>query len=217
MVTQRKFDLCSPNLPIDAKTSCYYRIQPPAVSESLAPSSLHVSTPKDTVNLTSYFPPANFIQFQIPISTEVYREAEPSHWHVPSPFQYGPDFNSQAEDDNISSLTNNPCHSCGRYGPTSPVILSSSSTGSLSMEDGGEPFQQLLDPYTTQYFTIPQPILPYVSNVASSTFKSLGNSHNIYTEIVGSPHLTMTPAIDETAIPQAFPDYDANSSHNYYM
>ena len=33
---------CSPNLPsIDPKTSCYYSIKPPVVSESLAPSSSH--------------------------------------------------------------------------------------------------------------------------------------------------------------------------------
>jgi hypothetical protein len=90
------------------------------------------------------------------------------------------------------------------------------------MEDGVEPFQQLLDLYT-QYFTIPQPIpsLPYVSesNAAPSEFESTykfpGNSHDIYTEIVGSSHLTMTPAID--ALPFPLANYDANSPHSYYM
>ena len=64
--TQRKS--CSPNLPLDPKTSCYYSIKPPAVSVSLAPSNLHVTNPQDRVNLASKFSPANF---EIPVSTRV--------------------------------------------------------------------------------------------------------------------------------------------------
>lgn len=185
---------------IDAKTS-NTSIKPPVVSESPAFSSLHVTNPQDAVNLDSYFPPANFAHSQIPVSTRVYRGAEPSH--VPIPFQYGPNFNNQPED-NILSLTNtgNPCQSCGRCDPPS------SSTGSLSMECGADPYQQLLDS-NTQYF-IPQPILPYVSNGPSSFPCS---SYDIYAEITGSSHLTMTSANDGTTLP--FPNFDSNSS--YYM
>ena len=196
--TQRKS--YSSNLPIDAKISCYYSIKPPVVSESLGPSNLHVTTPQDTVDLTTYFPPASLFHSQIPVSTRVYPGAEPSH--VPIPFQYGTDFNSQPED-NIFSLTNNLCQSCGRYDPPS------SSTGSLSMECGVDPFQQLLDS-NSQYF-MSQPTIPYISN-ASSTFP--GNSYDIYGEITGSSHLTMT-ANDETTLPS--PNYDANNLHSYYM
>ena len=66
--TQRKS--CSPNLPLDPKTShgCYDSIKPRAVSVSLAPSNLHVTNPQDRVNLASNFPPANF---EIPVSTRV--------------------------------------------------------------------------------------------------------------------------------------------------
>ena len=212
MATQRK--QCLPNLSIDAKTSCYYSIQPLVVSESaLTPSSLNVTTPQDTVNLaSSCLPPANLVpsHSQIPVSTRVYRGAEPSQ--APLLFQHGPDFNSQAED--IFSLTNNPCQSYGRYDPSYYFLPPSSSTGSLSIEQDVEPYQHWVDP-NTQYF-IPQPILPYVSN-ASSTFPGHSNSDNdIYAEFTGSPHLTMTSTNDGTPLPLAFPNYDANNLHSYY-
>ena len=208
----------SPNLPIEAaKTNCYYHsIQPPVVSESLAPpsSSLDATTPQleDTVNLASYFPPANFVHSPIPVSAGVYCEAEPSHVLIPS-FQYDLDFSSQSEDSNILSLpvTNNPCQSCGRYDPPS------GSTG--SMEYGVEPYQQLVDP-NTQYF-VPQPILPYASNAsATSTVTFPGNSYDvdIFAEIMDSSHLTMMSENNGTTL--LFPNYDTNSppSHtSYYM
>ena len=175
------------------------------MSESLAPSSLHVTTPQGPVNLASCFPPVNCIHSEIPVS---YRDrgVEPSH--VPTSFQYGPDFNIQPED-NILSLTNNPCQSCGRYD------LPSSSTGGLSMECSVDPYQQLPDP-NTPYF-IPQSILPYVSN-ASSTFP--GNSYDIYAEATSSSHLTMTSANDGTTstVTSPFPTYDASSNpYRYYI
>lgn len=166
------------------------------MSESLPISSLPFTTPQDTVNLASYFPPANFVHSQIPVSTRVYRGVDRSH--LPIPFQHGSNFNSQPED-NIFSLTNNPCQSCGRYDPPS------SSTSSLSMEYRVDPpaYQQQLLDSNTQYFIdsfIPQPILPYVSN-GPSTFPC--NSYDIYddAEITGSSHLTMTAANDGTALP----------------
>ena len=220
--TQRKS--CSPNLklPMDPKTSCYYSIKPPfvTVSESLAPSSLHGMNPQDTANLISYVPLANFDHPQFPVSTRMYRAAEPSH--------DSPDFNNQSADDILSS-TNNPCQSCGRYDPP----RASSSTGSLSMECAGgvDPYQfeqlSVLDStQNIQHFIdsfIPQPqrlILPYVSNV-SSIFpgNSHDNSHDIYAEITGSPesHLTMTSANDGTTF--SLPNYDVNNpkAHSYYM
>ena len=174
--------------------------------ESLVPSSLHVANPQGTVNLASCSPPLNFDHCQIPASTRVYRGTELSH--APIPFQYhdGPKFNSQAED-NILSLTNNPCQSCGRFDPPS------SSTSILSMDYDIDPYQleQLLD-NNTQHFIdgfIVQPTLPYVSNAFS------GNSYDISTEITGSSdsHLTMTTANDGTTLP--FPNYDSNNG--YYM
>ena len=190
MVTQRKS--CRPCL-VDPKTSCYHSIKHAGVSESLAPSSMHVTNPRDTADLAS-----------LPNS-----ETEPSQ----VPFQYGPDFNlNNQSEDNILSLTNNPCQSCGRYDPPS------SSTGSLSMEYGVDPYQlqQLLDP-NTQYFIdsfIPQPISPYVSNA------SPGNSYgdrDIYAEITGSSesHFPMALAIDGSTLP--FPNYYADNPHSYYM
>jgi hypothetical protein len=185
------------------------------VSESIAPSSLHVATrnPQDTADLASHFPVANFDHFQTQVSTRVYHGTEPSQARVP--FQYGPDFNSQPED-NILSLANNPCHSCGRYDPPS------SSTGSLSMEYGVDPYQlqQLLDP-NTQYFIdsfIPQPstsIPPYVSNASSispASVNSYNDSADIYAEITGSSesHLTLP-------FPNYDHDSDANNHHSYYM
>lgn len=206
----------SPNLPIDAKTNCYYSIQPPDVSESLAPQT------QDTIlNLDSYLPPANSVHSQSPISTRVHRQggAEPSgSYGVPVPY---PNFNAHpAAEDNILSLTStgNPCQSCGRYDPSCHIIPSSSSTGSLNMEYGVEPYQQFLDP-NTQYF-IPQPIQPYVSN-ASSTVTFPGHSYDIYAAITGSSDLMMTSesANDETVTALPFPNssYDTKYPHNYYM
>ena len=195
--------LTLPSSAIGPETSCYHSIKHAGVSESLAPSSMHVKNPRDTADLASL---ANFDQSQIPVSTRVYhRETEPSQ----VPFQYGPDFNNQQED-NILSLTNNPCQSCGRYDPPS------SSTGSLSMEYGVDPYrlQQLLDP-NTQYFIdsfIPQPISPYVSNA------SPGNSYgDIYAEITGSSesHFPMALENDGTTLP--FPNYYTDNPHSYHM
>ena len=165
-----------------------------------APSCAHdtIPSPQDTaraarVNLvTSYFPSAEFVQSQleIPSSAQVYPE-ELSH--VPFPFQYDLDFNSQALAEDVFSLTCDPYH----FLPPS----SSTQSGRLSMEHRVEPHQQWLrmDPNIP---IIPQTILSY----ASSTYT--GNSDNdIFAEITGSSHLT--PPNDGT-----FPTYDANS---YYM
>ena len=220
MATQRK-SLCS-HLPIDTNTSYYYSIpSTPLVASESASSKSHVTTPQDTVNLTSsYFPPADFDHPQMPGSTQAYLGEEPSHG-VPISFQYDLDFNSQAED--IFPWTNNPCQSySGRYDPSSSChghfLPPSNSPASFSMEHGLEPYQQWLDP-NTQY-VIPQTIPSYESNASSSTFP--GNSDNdIYAaEIAGSSHFMMTSANDGTETTLSSPNYDsdANNLHNYsYM
>lgn len=166
MATQRK--LCSPNLPINTKASCYYSIRPPVMPESVAP--LHVTTPQDssqdTPYLASYFPVSP--ESCLDNATRVYPGAETSGSYVPMiPF---PDFNSNQ--DNIHSMTNNPCQSYGRYANDHQLercdsipLSESSSTGSLSMEYGDEPYQWI----DTQYYSIPQSILSNVSNT-STTF-----------------------------------------------
>ena len=180
---------------VDPKISCYYSTKPAVVSESLAPSSMHVTNPQDTADSdpASYFLPFDFDLSQV-LPTQVYRETELSKSQVP--FQYGLDldFNNQPE----NSLAYDP---------------PSSSTGSLSMDCDVDPYQlqQSLDP-NTQYFIdsfIPQPMSPYVSNT------SPGNSHSdFYAEITGSSESHfMTSANDGTSSP--FPNYDANNPHNY--
>ena len=194
------------------RLAVYYSIQQPqpiVLSESIAPSYLHITTPQDTVinsASSSYFPPADFVHSQIPVSTQ----AELSYY-TPVPFQY-----TQPED--IFSLTNNPCQWCGRYDPSRHFIPPSSS----SMEHGVEPYQQFewLDSNLNTQYCVPLPIpsLPYVPN-ASSTFP--GNSDNdIYaddiTGIVGSSHLASESPNDATSF-LPFQNYDANSNlHSYY-
>jgi hypothetical protein len=200
--------LCS-HFPIDTtKTNCYYSIQPHVdvvVSESLAtPSSSHVMTPQDTaVDLASpYFLPDDFVHSLLPPSAPVYLGAEPSSSHVPIPFQYDLDFNSQALAEDIFSST--------YYDPSCHFIPPSTSTqaGRLNME----PYQQWLpvDP-NSHIFPRPQPIpsLSYDFN-ASSSFP--GNSDNdIFADIAGS-----SASNDGTGTTLPFPtsSYDANS---YYL
>jgi hypothetical protein len=184
------------------------------VSES-APSSLpHVTTPprQETVNLaraSSYFPQADLVQ--IPVSTQVYRGApEPAHVPISGSFQYDPDHlnhDSQADSEDIFSLTNNPCQSYGRYDPSYHLLPPFSSTASSGLEHGVEPYQWL--DQNAQYLSILQ---SYISN-ASSTFPgNPGNSDNnndIYAEFRST---AMTSANDGTL---PFPNYDANNLHYY--
>ena len=190
---------------------------------SIKPRALVVATPQDTVvSLAS--PPADFVHPQIAASSESqvhYLGAEPSH-RVPISFQYDlDDLNTQAED--IFSLTNNSCQSyAGQYNPDSFFLPPSSSTSSLSMEHGVEPYhwQQCPDPIT-QYI-IPQTNPPYES-YASSAFPQAGDSvNNIYAEIPGSSHLMMSANLNDgtltgltlnTLLP--FPDYHPNDFHSY--
>ena len=207
---QRK--LCSPNLPIDTKRSCYYsiRVQPPVVSESVAP--LHVTT-QDTLYLASCFPPANFVHSQIPVSerclddaARVNPGAEP--FYMPIPFPYGLDNDSQSAN-NILSTTNNPCQSYGRYANNdqSCDFLPSSSTGMEYCDERYQQWLESLDPNT--YSIIPHSILS--NHDASTTFH--GNSYNdimLYAEIAGT-------ALGSDGTTSHFPNYDANNPHSYYM
>lgn len=119
----------------------------------------------------------------------------------PSPFQYDPDLNGQAEDIfSTHTSTGNPCQSYGRYDPNSLIFPPSSSTGGLGMEHGVEPYQQWLDPYFISQHFVPN---------MSSTFP--GNSDNDIFEFTGN--LTMTSANDENTL--TFPTYDLHG--NYYM
>ena len=202
-------------LPIaDPKTSCYYSIKPAVASDSLAPSSMDVTNPQDTADLASNFPPANFDQIPVlPTRVPVYRVTEPSESQVP--FQYSSTFNNQSEDDNILSSSSNPCQSCGRFDPPS------SSTDSLSMECGVDPYQlqQLLDP-NTQYFIdslFPQHISPYVSNSSPDSDNSYGDIYPEITVTGSSESHLMTSANEGTNLP--FPNFDAYNPHhdNYCM
>ena len=188
------------------------------MSESVEP--LHVTTPQDTLYLTSYFPTDN-LHSQIPVSerclddavdaTPANCEAEPFYMPNPLAFQNGPDFNTshwQSADNTILSDQS--------YDFIPP---SSSTGGSLSMEYCDERYQQWLDPNT---HSISQSILSSASNHdASTTFP--GNLYNdimMYAEITGtapgSSHLTMALANDGTST-LYFPNhYDANNPHYYY-
>ena len=146
----------------------------------------------------------------------MYLEPEPSH--VPISFQYDfdfLDFSGQAED--AFSLTTDPCQSESYsryespYDPSYHFLPLSSSTERLTtgMEHSVEQYQPWLQVDPNTHF-IPQ---PYVSNAsASSTFPGNSGSHNeIYAEIAGSSHLSMTSANDSTGTTLSFATYDDNN------